>query len=107
MEKASGVQLESTWPKLGVKDRFAVVKTLGNYQKAWASIRFHGSGSIYFTDDIPSDMASALAYTDSSGLERTDPEFSLGPTTGREWFDNGRAELEFDRGPCKYSDRHL
>ncbi|PSK40209.1 hypothetical protein B9Z65_8149 [Elsinoe australis] len=74
MEKASGVQLESIWPKLGSKDRFAVVKTLGNYQKAWTSIRFHGFGSIYFTDNVPSGMASALAYTDSSGIERTDPE---------------------------------
>ncbi|KAJ6130826.1 hypothetical protein N7512_003606, partial [Penicillium capsulatum] len=62
-----------------------------------ASTSFAGYGSLYHKDTIPShNSMGALVGVD----EGTTPEFVLGPTTERSFWENEKQELEIDRGPC-------
>jgi len=46
MEKAPGVDLERWWPSMQIKERYAVVKAIATYQKAWTSVSFKKFGSL-------------------------------------------------------------
>ena len=102
MEKMVGVELEHFLPGMKIQDRLEVVKAVAGYQKSWASVSFEQFGSLYFPEDIDGPTLSALIYTDHEGRRVSDSRFVVGPSTGREMFDDGRANIEFDRGPCKF-----
>ncbi|KAF4550160.1 Phosphotransferase enzyme-like protein 1 [Elsinoe fawcettii] len=99
MEKASGAELDSVWPNMKIQDRFAVVKQLAQYQSIWASLRIAGYGSLYFKGHAPRCSSTPLRYRGGDGGEQTSSDFELGPSVGREWFDDGREGVEFARGP--------
>jgi hypothetical protein len=101
MEKMNGMQLERFLPGMKIQDRLEVVKTIADYQKSWASVSFEQFGSLYFPEDVDGSAHLPLTYLDREGREVKDPRFVVGPSTGREMFDDGRADIEFDRGPCK------
>jgi hypothetical protein len=101
MEKAPGIELERVWPSMNIKDRLAVVKTIATFQEAWTSASFTRFGSLYFAYDLEESPRDEPLYTNSDGVEVTDQRFAVGPSTGRETIDHGRAIIEFDRGPCK------
>lgn len=103
MEKVAGTQLEQVWPSMKITDKFNVVKAIAGFQKKWASISFHKFGSLYYTNDLDTQSDDAFLYTDVEGTKVKNSTFSVGPSTGRELFDNGRALIDFDRGPCKVS----
>ena len=100
MEKAQGVQLDAVWAKMGIEDRFKLVKGLARLQKAWMTCSFRGYGSLYYSEDLETSDPKPL-YTDRNGVEVTDARFAIGPSTGRGFNDDGRSTLEFDRGPCE------
>ena len=100
MEKVPGVQLEVVWEAMRIEDRFQVVKTIAQYQKAWMSCSFQSFGSLYYSKDL-NEHNKDLLYTDSNGTTTSDPRFAIGPSTGRSFIDDGRANVEFDRGPCE------
>lgn len=95
MEKVRGVPLDSVWPSMRLDDRFALIKTIAQYQQAWMKASFSQFGSIYFDEDLVGVRHVPLQNTYS---ER---KFAIGPSTGREWFDSGREMVDFDRGPCE------
>jgi hypothetical protein len=99
MEKAAGVQLDKVWPKMGIKDRFEVVKAISWCQKAWMSTSFAQYGSLYYSSDLDDSDACVLAKENGSDVQ--DRRFAVGLSTGRESLDDGRIALDFDRGPCK------
>lgn len=101
MEKMTGVELEQFLPGMKIEDRLEVVKAVASYQKSWASVSFEQFGSLYFSEDLDRQASSALTYADHAGRRMGDPRFVVGPSTGREMFDDGRADIDFDRGPCK------
>lgn len=103
MEKAPGIELEEVWPKMEIQDRLAIVKSLLGFQNAWTSASFNGYGGLYYTDDLDEPVKDEPLYVDANGNEIKNPKFAIGPTTGREWLDNGRATIKMDRGPCKPS----
>ncbi|KAG5960059.1 hypothetical protein E4U57_000293 [Claviceps arundinis] len=94
------VELEAVWPKMNIQDRCEVVKAVSAYQKFWASVSFEQFGSLYFAEDLKGENVTALVYTDSQGRRVEDPRFVVGPSTSREMFDDGRDDVDFDRGPC-------
>ncbi|KAL2865292.1 aminoglycoside phosphotransferase family protein [Aspergillus lucknowensis] len=97
MEKVAGIQLSKVWPTMGIKERFELVKTICGYQKAWMSIPFTQYGSLYYSSDLEDSEGCALI---KGGLSLpTHRRFAVGPSTGREFLDDGRIALEFDRGP--------
>lgn len=100
MEKAPGIELERVWPKMGIKYRLAVVKTTAGYQKAWTSVSFKKFGGLYYANDLEKLGGPEPLYVDENGVDVTDEKFAIGPSTGRELTDNGRATVNFDRGPC-------
>ncbi|KAF1837384.1 hypothetical protein BDW02DRAFT_586650 [Decorospora gaudefroyi] len=61
MERVPGIELEQVWPKMNIKDRFAVF--------------------------------------DVNGDHITNESFAVGSSTSRETLDDGRATINFDRGP--------
>ncbi|KAI9702990.1 MAG: hypothetical protein M1836_008204 [Candelina mexicana] len=100
MEKVPGVPLDDVWRTMGIEDRFKIVKTIASYQKAWTSTIFNQYGSLYYSKDLDTSTSGPL-YTDSHGDTITNTKFSVGPSTGREFNDDGRAAVKFDRGPWK------
>lgn len=100
MEKVEGVPLDTVYGTMPVEDRFAVTKTISNYQKTWASTAFEVYGGLYYARDFPN--GKPLRFTDGNGAIVEDANFSIGPTTGRDWNDDGRRSISFDRGPCEY-----
>jgi hypothetical protein len=102
MEKMNGVELETVLPRMKIQDRLEVVKAVAGCQKSWASVSFEQFGSLYFPDDVDGSALPPLTYIDLEGRKVSDPRFVVGPSTGREMFDDGRGTIEFDRGPCKF-----
>ena len=102
MEKVAGIQLQQFWPQMHIKDRVQVTKAIAKLQKSWMSVSFQNVGSLYYSRDLDkTDSLQDILYTDKIGLETRDPRFALGPSTGQDFNDDGRADLTFDRGPCK------
>ena len=101
MEKVAGVQLSKVWPEMGIKERFELVKTISGYQKAWMSMSFTQYGSLYYSSDTDDTAGCDLVKGDGSVTKNQG--FAVGPSTGREFLDDGRMALEFDRGPCMAS----
>lgn len=100
MEKLPGVRLDVVWSSMEIGDRLAIVKAIARYQKAWMSVSFKQFGGLYYTQDLDEHTQSPL-YFDQHGVAITDPRFAIGPSTGREFIDDERAAIEFDRGPCR------
>ncbi|KAL1874972.1 hypothetical protein Plec18167_005640 [Paecilomyces lecythidis] len=96
MEKAPGVQLNEIWHRLDIEGRLNVVKKIAKYQADWTAVSFSKFGGLYYKQDLIS--APSLVYTDKEGKEVTDERFAVGPSTSRQNTDDGRMEIEFDRG---------
>jgi len=102
MEKVTGIELEAVWPTMKTEDRLAVVQTVATCQKSWTSVSFQKYGGLYYAKDLGTSLNSEALYTDANGIIVNDSRFAIGLSTGREMNDDGRATVEFDRGPCKY-----
>lgn len=103
MEKVRGIELENVWPSMNIKDRLALVKTIAGFQKAWTSVSFKKFGGLYYAKDLDESTGNEPLYVDANGIDIIDEKFAIGPSTGRESIDDGRATINFDRGPCKIS----
>ncbi|KAL2063111.1 hypothetical protein VTL71DRAFT_6183 [Oculimacula yallundae] len=101
MEKVPGIELARVWPDMKIADRFAVVKAIAGFQKTWTSVSFKKFGSLYYAKDLDERPEITPLFIDESGIETNDTKFAIGPSTGRELLDNGRAAIDFDRGPWK------
>lgn len=78
----------------------SIVQTIATYQKSWTSVSFRKYGALYYAKDFVAASDSEALYTDADGFMIKDSRFAIGPSTGREMNDDGRATVEFDRGPC-------
>lgn len=99
MEKAYGVPLKSKWAALKVTERFEVAKFIAQLQEQWSAASLGGYGSVYYASDLPEYHAIALSHTTE---DDKNTRFVIGPTAGRDWLDEGRQFLDFDRGPCEF-----
>jgi hypothetical protein len=85
MEKVPGTKLSNVWEEMHVLKRSEIVTQLVQFDKSLASHPFSEYGSLYYTENqTPND------------------KFTVGPTTNRKYFDDGRQFLDVDRGPCEY-----
>lgn len=103
MEKAPGIELERVWPSMKIADRLTLVKAIAGFQKAWMSVSFKKFGGLYYAKDLEERTGNEPLYIDENGVDVIDARFAIGPSTGRELIDNGRATIDFDRGPCEIS----
>jgi len=103
MEKVPGIELERVWPSMRIGDRLTLIKAIAGFQNAWTSVSFKKFGGLYYAKDLEERTGNEPLYIDANGNDITDAKFAIGPSTGRESIDNGRASINFDRGPCKIS----
>jgi len=101
MEKAPGILLDDVWKNMGFQERWAVTERIAHYQSAWTSTRFKKLGSLYYAQDLDQPKLDGPLATDQHGDEIIDPKFAVGPSNGREFVDDGKASVGFDRGPCE------
>lgn len=82
-------------------DRIEVVKAISGYQKLGCRplVQY---GSIYYSSVL--DYSDGCALVKKDGSKGKKNRFTVGPSTGREFIDNGRIALDFDRGPLKLFD---
>ncbi|RMZ72435.1 phosphotransferase enzyme family [Pyrenophora seminiperda CCB06] len=105
MEKAQGVPLSLVWDKLALPQKLHVLLALVQIQKRWLSISFSHYGGLYYAKDIPSSCEASHYVQD--GVVVKDSEFVVGPATGRDWYDAGRAGLDIERGPWSELSQYL
>src|SRR5207248_5936347 len=102
MEKVGGVELSKKWPSMSVDSQQKTIETVIDFEKAFASMSFSSLGSLYYTTDITKEQAAkGFLYVDGQGEKINCHRFAIGPTTERNFFDDGRGTAEFDRGPYK------
>lgn len=90
MEKCRGIELGRLWDDLSGKQKVDIVRQLATFSAQLSKARFSHYGSLYYSKDIPEIRGTEV-----------DSTFSVGPTTGRTWFDDKRGEIDIHRGPCK------
>ncbi|KAK2766740.1 hypothetical protein FQN54_006054 [Arachnomyces sp. PD_36] len=102
MEKASGIPLEMRWFELSKQERHHLVTSLVEIETKFFDIPFGHYGSIYYRNDVPSNLQRDL-YVEGTDpvMSSADERFCIGPTTDYMFWYGKRAELEIDRGPCK------
>jgi hypothetical protein len=94
MEKCPDIELGRLWDELSSKQKIDVVRQLATFSARLSKARFAYYGSLYYAKDIPDVKDTEV-----------DSTFSVGSTTSRTWFDDGRGEVDVYRGPCKISPR--
>ena len=83
-----------------IDDQLKLVKKILRYQKKWSSISFNTFGSLYFAHDKSKQESQDLLYFGEHGTVMRNQRYAIGPSTGRGYFDAGRASVIYDRGPC-------
>jgi len=83
-----------------LEDRLEVVKQILRYQKKWTSTSFKQFGSLYIAHDIGKQNSQDQLYFDENGTAMHNQRFAVGLSTGRKYYDAGRASIQYDRGPC-------
>ncbi|KAL6704927.1 hypothetical protein ACN47E_007472 [Coniothyrium glycines] len=99
MERVAGVELERLWPSMARRDKIELIRNLVTYQEAWAATKFKGLGSLYHAGDLEENLQSKCSYENAQGTEIHSEQFVIGPSVGRDWFDDGRGSIECGRGP--------
>lgn len=104
MEKAQGKELSHVWDDLSGRQKYEIVKQLVGFEGRFASSRFTNFGSLYYSDNLP-ELSSPVRplYRDQYRVSQDCPRFVVGPTNSRMFFDDGRGEVDIDRGPCETS----
>ncbi|KAL2856458.1 phosphotransferase enzyme family protein [Aspergillus pseudoustus] len=98
MEKQSGIPLDDVWATMHGKQKAQLVLQIVEFEKTLAATKLTKSGSLYYADDVPAAETGPL-YIDEHGSEVRSTKFAIGPTNHRHFFDFGRGDLQFDRGP--------
>lgn len=103
MEEARGVPLSHKWPTLHGEDKLNFIEKIVEIETTLASASFREIGSLYYTRDLERPARKDVLYTDTNARPIVNAQFSIGPTTDRKSFDDDRASVDFDRGPCENS----
>ncbi|KAH0848892.1 phosphotransferase enzyme family protein [Fonsecaea pedrosoi] len=99
MEKMPGAQLSEVWNHMKIGDKMQLRLNLALYQAKWLSISFCQFGALYYNEDLDKVRSEGHLYINQKGEKVQDSRFAIGPMTGRDWSDCGRAALQCDRGP--------
>lgn len=101
MEEARGIPLSQRWESLPGEEKLVLVERIVEIEKTLASTSFREIGSLYYAEDLEYPARNEALYTDATGRQIVNDHFSIGPTTDRKAFDDGRADIALNRGPCK------
>ena len=98
MEKMPGIKLATVWDSMHNRNKLEVVKQLVQYDRGVVTTHFPAYGGLYYPGDV---REAAIPMTHQESNERAEGRFVIGPTNSRKYFDDGRATLLLDRGPCE------
>lgn len=104
MDKVEGKELGRCWDSLAGKQKYSIVQQLVEFERKFASSHFAAYGSLYYKDDLPTNVQMRMPshlYTDADETLQFGGKFAIGPTNSRMYFDDGRSEVDIDRGPCE------
>ena len=101
MERSPGVELSKVWEDMPGRTRVKVVQKLTQYDAAFATCGLSMYGSLYYASDLPDAQPSQIVHLDASDYAELRTQFAIGLTTNRAYFDDLRAEVDPDLGPCK------
>jgi hypothetical protein len=110
-EKARGKLLGGFWYQLDTEIQLGLVSQLVDLEIRLASVSFSRHGCIYFKKDL--DKKGLRFYNLDGKLISADgsmetfstadmDEFVLGPLIEGKLWEDGRATMDLDRGPCKF-----
>lgn len=109
-EKAEGVPLESLWYQWQTESRLNLVTQLLDFETELTSLSFRRHGCIYYKKDLemkglPAYDLEAKPLLCGGRANEPDPalleDFALGPLTEARLWEDDRATMVLDRGPCK------
>ena len=98
----NGVELEISLLRMKMQERLEVVKAIAGCRNSWASVSFEQFGSLYFSEDVNGSALPTLTHGDLGGIKVSDPRSVIGPSLGRNMFEDGQKTIDCDRGPCKF-----
>lgn len=104
MEKVQGKELSHYWDTLPGKQKYIIVQQIVEWERKFASTGFDAYGSLYYRDDLlPDELGNPEShlYTNIEGMQRSS-RFAVGPITSRKYFDDGRSDVDVNRGPCMF-----
>lgn len=82
------------------KQKASILQQVVEFERILASTKFTKIGALYYKEDLPTPERNSPLYVDGSGNDVYSPEFEIGPTNHRSFFDFGKGGLDIDRGPC-------
>lgn len=90
MEYVQGETLATRWLSLTTEEVKHVMTQVAGMEHKIFSFRFPGFGSLYHSHDIE----------DCDSIPLKEQGYCIGPVAKREFWCDGRGQLETDRGPC-------
>lgn len=93
VEKADGVVLSSPWPTMNTDQKHRLIQSIIAFERSLLSHNFDKIGSLYCEADLvgSQNKFSGTAYAG----------FVVGPTTDRKFFEDGRRNINPEKGPCR------
>jgi len=111
-ERVRGIPLARVWYSWPRKSKIALITQLVEFEAQLMSVCFQQHGCIYYKKDLeekgifPQALeAKALLSAGPGKTLSSTNEFALGPLTRTILWQNKRATMKLDRGPCKLSNR--
>ncbi|KZT67001.1 hypothetical protein DAEQUDRAFT_674027 [Daedalea quercina L-15889] len=105
LDYAPGVSLMSRWAQIEGEAAGAALASIGMLETTLLREPFAQHGSLYFTDDVASELRGCPLYPDghqagSDALKKTlVAKYRIGPTANREWWRGEYGGIDADRGP--------
>ncbi|KAI4114120.1 MAG: hypothetical protein LQ345_005048 [Seirophora villosa] len=107
MEKAPGIELGRAWPELNGNERRKIIQRLVQYQKNFTASTFPGIGSLYYARDLDEGLP-CIPIKENKGINASvSGDFVIGPINDQRLFEQGRGDVECDRGPWSCTEKYV
>lgn len=103
MEKASGLELSRVWPELRGDGRGKILKQVIQFHKRFTASPFPGLGSLYYADSLEKSLKTIPVKGGPLTTVPHPKDFVVGPINDERFFEEGRGDVECDRGPCTFA----
>lgn len=95
MERLRGRQLNEVWEGMSESQRYGLVQSLIGIERRLLSARLPAHGSIFYKEDCPTGWDITVPKATKGS------KFVIGPTTEISFWEDQKADLKLDRGPCR------
>ncbi|KAI1911304.1 hypothetical protein LOZ61_003968 [Ophidiomyces ophidiicola] len=96
MEKMAGVPLSDVWCDLKPDQKVKVCVQIIGFMKRWTNVHFPAIGSLYYAETISKSSKNSLYFDGNDSVRNS--RFAVGPSSNRDWSDEGRRDIQCDKG---------